>query len=107
MNGPSPKAPVDRPASWLAFTVLLGRAAINIMDITLVIVALPSIQAQLAVDPEMIGWAPAAYALTFALVLLPFGRMGDFTGRRRVFLVGIAAFAVAALLCAVHRLLDF
>ncbi len=100
MNGPSSGMPANIVAPWPAFLALLGGAAINIMDITLVIVALPSIQADLGVDPARIGWVPAAYAVTFALALLPFGRIGDLAGRRALFLAGVASFAIASLLCA-------
>ncbi len=100
MNRPSPDMSTGQISPWLAFAVLLGGAAINVMDITLVIVALPSIQADLAADPGRIGWVPAAYATTFALGLLTFGRIGDLKGRKMVFLIGLAAFAAASLLCA-------
>ena len=101
MNGPSPKAPAHAVAPWPAFLALLGGAAINIMDITLLIVALPTIQADLGVGPARVGWILAAYAVTFALALLPFGRLGDMVGRKGLFLAGVASFAAASLLCAV------
>ncbi len=100
MNSLTSDAQTGRPAPWLAFAVLLGGGAINVMDITLVIVALPSIQADFSADPGRFGWVPAAYATTFALGLLTFGRIGDLKGRRTVFLAGVAAFIVTSLLCA-------
>jgi EmrB/QacA subfamily drug resistance transporter len=62
-------------------------------------VALPGLQKTLGATSSQLQWVVAAYTLAFALGLLPFGRLGDTFGRRRMFLLGVGAFTFASLLC--------
>ncbi len=71
----------------------------NMIDVTIVNVALPSLQSSLQATESGIEWVVAAYLLAFALGLLPFGRAGDIYGRRTVFLWGVAGFTAASALC--------
>jgi EmrB/QacA subfamily drug resistance transporter len=71
----------------------------NLIDVTVVNVALPGLQTTLQATSSQIQWVVAAYTLAFSLALLPFGRMGDTFGRKRMFLLGVAAFTLASLLC--------
>ena len=95
---PQSKAEAD-PRRWLALAVLLIANFMNLMDVTIVNVALPSLRENLGADASQIEWVIAAYVLAFALGLLPFGRLGDIVGRTHMFLVGVAAFTVASAAC--------
>lgn len=79
--------------------VLLVAGFMNLIDVTIVNVALPSMQAALGASDSQIEWVVAAYILAFALGLLPFGRSGDILGRRRMFIAGIAVFTFGSALC--------
>ncbi|MEU8155592.1 MFS transporter [Micromonospora sp. NPDC048986] len=85
--------------SWLAFAVVLAAAFMDLVDSTIVSIALPRIQADLGADYAAAQWILAGYSVTFALALIPGGRLGDIYGRRRVFLIGIVAFTAASIVC--------
>jgi EmrB/QacA subfamily drug resistance transporter len=91
---------INYPATrWAAMAVLLIAGFMNLVDVTIVNVALPSMQASLGATTSGIEWIVAAYTLSFALGLLPFGRLGDTFGRRRMFLAGVVAFTFTSMLC--------
>ncbi len=69
------------------------------LDNTIVNVALPSIQRDLGASLSELQWTINAYALTFAVLMLTGGKLADFLGRRRIFLVGLALFTLASLFC--------
>lgn len=77
----------------------MRRQAVIVLDFFIVNVALPSIQTRLHASASAIEWVVAGYGLTFAVLLIAAGRLGDRYGRRRVFCVGLALFAVASALC--------
>src|SRR3954471_23242878 len=89
----------SRDDRWLALVVLCAGMLMIILDQTIVNVALPSIQADLAFSPTGLAWVVNAYLIAFGGLLLLAGRVGDLIGRRQVFLAGLAVFAVASLLC--------
>lgn len=91
-------APPD-PRRWVALFVLLIANFMNLIDVTIVNVALPSMRENLGATDSQIEWVVAAYVLAFALGLLPFGRLGDILGRTRMFLWGVAGFTAASALC--------
>ena len=95
---PKSKADAD-PRRWVALAVLLLASFMNLIDVTIVNVALPSLQKNLSADPSQIEWVIAAYVLAFALGLLPFGRLGDIVGRTRMFLIGVGLFTLASAFC--------
>lgn len=95
---PLTKAQAD-PRRWIALFVLLAASFMNLIDVTVVNVALPTLQQTLGADASHIEWVIAAYVLAFALGLLPFGRLGDIVGRTHMFFVGVAAFTLASALC--------
>src|SRR6218665_481012 len=95
---PQSKAEAD-PRRWVALAVLLIANFMNLMDVTIVNVALPSLRENLGADLSHIEWVIAAYVLAFALGLLPFGRLGDIVGRTQMFLVGVTAFTIASAAC--------
>jgi EmrB/QacA subfamily drug resistance transporter len=97
---PQSKADAD-PRRWVAFVFLLLASFMNLMDVTIVNVALPSMQENLGASPSQIEWVVAAYVLAFALGLLPFGRLGDIVGRKGMFLIGVGLFTLGSLLCGI------
>ena len=84
---------------WIAFGVLLGAGFMNLLDLTIVNVALPSLQTAFNATTSQIEWVVAAYILVFALGLLPAGRLGDIYGRRALFIGGVVVFTVGSALC--------
>src|ERR687883_1864105 len=71
-----------------------------LLDITVVSVALPSIQRDLRASLSDLQWVSAAYALVLAVLLLPAATLGDRLGRRRLFLIGLIIFTAGSLACA-------
>jgi EmrB/QacA subfamily drug resistance transporter len=87
------------PRRWWALALLCGAYFMVILDVSIVNVALPSIQADLHFAPDDLQWVLSAYALTFGGFLLLGGRVADVLGRRRVFIAGVVLFTVASLVC--------
>ena len=84
---------------WIALVVLCTGMLMIVLDMTIVNVALPSIQADLGFSQAGLAWVVNAYLIAFAGLLLLAGRLGDLAGRRDVFLAGLAVFTVASLAC--------
>ena len=84
----------------LALGALCAGALLNVIDATVVNVALPSIRHDLGVSQANLAWIVNAYMIAFGGLLLLGGRLGDLIGRRRVFVTGVAVFTLASLLCA-------
>ncbi|MFF4580223.1 MFS transporter [Streptomyces sp. NPDC001389] len=80
------------------FTVLLG-AALPLIDFFIVNVALPAIDSDLAAGPAMLELVVGGYGVAYSVLLVLGGRLGDTAGRRRLFLIGMAAFGVTSLAC--------
>jgi len=93
------RAETPMPNRWIAVVILLMANFMNLIDITIVNVALPTLKHDLAAPASHIEWIVAGYVFAFALLLLPAGRMGDILGRRAMFLAGIAVFTSASALC--------
>ena len=87
------------PRRWWVLALLCGAFFMVILDASIVFVALPSIGGDLGFSDQGLQWVVSAYALTFGGLLLLGGRAADLLGRRRVFMVGLAVFASASLLC--------
>lgn len=86
------------PRRWVALTTLLIAAFMNLVDITIVNVALPVLQTSFGASTSQIQWVVAGYILAFSMGLLPFGRWGDIVGRRRVFVIGVSFFTMMSAL---------
>ena len=84
---------------WLALLVLCLGDLMIVLDVTIVGVALPSIQEDLGFSETSLAWVVNAYLLTFGGFLLLGGRLGDLFGHRRLFLAGIALFTLASVGC--------
>ena len=89
---------VDR-RRWLALVVLCVGQLMIVLDATVVNVALPSIQRDLHFTQASLAWVINGYLITFGGLLLLAGRLGDLVGRKRIFLIGLALFTTASLLC--------
>src|SRR3954464_15137018 len=85
------------PRRWKALALLCTAFFMVILDSAIVVVALPSIDADLAFSPGDLQWVLSAYLLSFGGLLLLGGRASDLLGRRRMFVVGPALFALASL----------
>ncbi|MFG1694309.1 MFS transporter [Nonomuraea sp. NPDC049309] len=81
----------------IVLALLCAAQFMVVLDVSVVNVALPSIQGALAVDPRGLAWVGNAYALTFGGLLLLGGRLADLYGHRRVFATGLAVFTAASL----------
>ena len=86
------------PRRWVALVVVLLAAFMDIVDTSIVLVAIPSIREDLGASYTAIQWTVAGYTLAFALGLITGGRLGDIFGRKRMFLLGVAGFTVASAL---------
>src|SRR2546428_826667 len=84
---------------WLALVVLCIGLLMIILDQTIVNVALPSIQSALGFSQSSLAWVINAYLIAFGGLLLLAGRLGDMIGRKRIFIIGLAVFTGASLLC--------
>jgi EmrB/QacA subfamily drug resistance transporter len=93
----------DERRRWLALYVLCVGMLMIVVDATVVNVALPSIQDDLGFSQSNLAWVVNAYLIAFGGLLLLAGRIGDLVGQRRVFLIGLAVFTGASLLCAVAQ----
>ena len=93
--------PPSRPAlpgRWHALTVSLVASFMTLLDVSIVNVALPSIERELGASATSVQWVVSGYALAFGLALVPAGRLGDTLGRRRMFLIALSAFVVTSAL---------
>src|SRR5579862_3344113 len=94
---PQPSTP--NRTRWMALAVVCLAQLMNVLDTTIVNVALPSIQHDLHFSQGNLTWVINAFLIAFGSFLLLAGRMGDLIGRKRVFLTGVAVFTVASALC--------
>ncbi|HEX3792185.1 MAG TPA: MFS transporter [Pseudonocardiaceae bacterium] len=93
---PETQEPGADPRRWRALAVTLAAGFMTLLDVSIVNVALPSIQRGLGASPQAAQWVVSGYALTFGLVLVTGGRLGDLLGRRRMFLISLTAFIVTS-----------
>ena len=84
---------------WLTLAAVSFGLFMIMLDNTVVNVALPSIQRDLDTDLSQLQWIVTGYALTFAALMLVGGKVADAYGRRLIFVIGIAVFTIASLLC--------
>src|SRR5690348_335595 len=96
-KGAVPEMTTADRRKWYALALLSAVQFMVVLDIAIVNVALPSIQADLGFSQENLQWVISAYALTFGGFLLLGGRAADLIGRRRVFLVGLLVFTAGSI----------
>ncbi|WP_406069791.1 MFS transporter [Micromonospora sp. NBC_01638] len=95
---PQPVDAAENRRRWQAVGVGLVAAFMTLLDVSIVNVAVPSIDRALHASPSDLQWILSGYALTFGLALVPAGRFGDARGRRNAFVFGIALFTVTSAL---------
>src|SRR5215203_824836 len=84
---------------WIALYVLCAGVLMIVLDVTVVNVALPSIQEDLGFSQSSLAWVVNAYLIAFGGLLLLAGRFGDLLGRKRVFMSGLVVFTIASFVC--------
>ncbi|WP_042364557.1 MFS transporter [Streptacidiphilus neutrinimicus] len=97
-----PEAGQDAAAGtqpWRALAVCLTAGFMTLLDVSIVNVALPSIRVGLGAGDAALQWVVSGYSLTFGLLLVPAGRLGDARDRRKVFMLGVSGFVVASVAC--------
>ncbi|MBB4894692.1 EmrB/QacA subfamily drug resistance transporter [Streptomyces olivoverticillatus] len=97
--GASPDASDRR--RWLALAVVMTASFMDLVDVTIVNIAMPSIQKDIGASFSVLQWITEGYALAFAAGLITGGRLGDIYGRRRIFLLGMSGFTLASMLCGI------
>lgn len=102
VNTRKERSGADQPAyphRWRALAVTQLAGFMGLLDVSIVNVALPSIQQSVHASVAEVQWVVSGYALTFGLVLVAAGRLGDALGRRRMFLVALTGFVITSALC--------
>ncbi|MEI2775996.1 MAG: DHA2 family efflux MFS transporter permease subunit [Tetrasphaera sp.] len=94
-----PAAQIEGRARTLALVSLLLASAMELIDVTIVNVALPTIERSLGASGAMLQWVVAAYPLAFGISLITGARLGDRFGRRRLFVIGLIGFTLASAAC--------
>ncbi|GAB3062754.1 hypothetical protein GCM10027053_26480 [Intrasporangium mesophilum] len=94
------RALAAHPWRWAALFVILAAEVMDLLDALVTVIAGPSVIRDLGGATTFIQWFTAAYTVAMAAGLLLGGRLGDIYGRRRMFLIGMAGFTLASLLCA-------
>src|SRR5690348_10505445 len=86
---------------WTAISraLLVSVKSVPVLDVSIVNIAIPSIQRNLHASYADVQWALAGYTLAYALVLISGGRLGDIFGRKRLFLIGVTGFTIMSALC--------
>jgi len=98
-DGPTQRKRSEHLAAWLSLTATLIAVFMQLLDVSIVNVALPSISADLGASFSTLQLVITAYTLAFACTLITAARLGDLFGRRKVFLLALTAFTVASVLC--------
>src|SRR2546430_1679786 len=99
MNLASLPAPTSDRRRWATLVVVCLAQLMIVLDVTIVNVALPSIQHDLHISQADLTWVVNAFLVTFGSLMLLAGRLGDLVGRKRVFLAGLTIFTAASFLC--------
>jgi EmrB/QacA subfamily drug resistance transporter len=103
-RGAAPPAEQETdPRRWIALGVVLTASFMVLLDISIVNVAIPSIQRNLGASFGQVQLVLAGYQLAYAVVLITGGRLGDIYGRKRLFMTGMAGFVVASAACGFAR----
>jgi EmrB/QacA subfamily drug resistance transporter len=96
--GPGSPSEAPDPKRWLALGVIAVAQLMIVLDASIVNIALPSAQEDLGISDADRQWVVTAYTLAFGGLLLLGGRIADYTGRKRTFIIGLIGFAAASAL---------
>jgi EmrB/QacA subfamily drug resistance transporter len=101
----SAEATAFRPpkGSWAVMFTVLGASMMDLLDATVMNVAAPSIRTELKASDTAYQWINIGYIMSFAVLLIAGGRLGDIVGRRRMFLGGLTGFVVMSAVCAIAQ----
>ncbi|MFJ6294390.1 MFS transporter [Streptomyces griseoviridis] len=94
----APPASADDRRRWIALAVVLTASLLDLVDATIVNVAIPTIQRDIDASYSAIQWITGGYTLAFAVGLITGGRLGDIWGRKRVFQLSMLGFTAASAL---------
>jgi EmrB/QacA subfamily drug resistance transporter len=97
----TPTAGGQQQRRWVVLAVVLTGVFMILMDSTIINVAIPPIQKDLHAGNDELQWIVAGYALAYGLLLIPAGRLADRFGHKLVFLIGLAGFTIASVLCGI------
>jgi EmrB/QacA subfamily drug resistance transporter len=107
MTAPSPASSRTQPPG-LVFTIVGAAVFLASLDLFIVNIAFPAIQRDFSgASVSDVSWVLNGYAIVFAALLVPAGKLGDIVGRRRVFVFGLLAFGAGSALCAAAPSLVF
>jgi EmrB/QacA subfamily drug resistance transporter len=95
--------PKPSRAAWLVLFTVLTASIMDLLDATITNVAAPSIRNSFSASSSALQWIIAGYTLSFSVMLIAGGRLGDVYGRRRMFLTGLGGFVVASALCSASQ----
>ncbi|WP_406252847.1 MFS transporter [Streptomyces atratus] len=98
-SGPAVSSDPSDRRRWFALAIVMTAAFMDLVDVTIVNIAIPSIREDTGASFSSIQWITAGYSLAFAAGLITGGRLGDIYGRKRLFLIGIGGFTLASALC--------
>ena len=84
------------PNRWRALFVIAIASLMVVLDASIVNIALPSAQADLGISDANRQWVVTAYSLAFGSLLLLGGRISDYVGRKKIFIIGLIGFALAS-----------
>lgn len=87
----------------LALAIVATAMVLDLVDMTIINVAVPTLQAQLGASDAEVQWMVAGYSTVFSLLLITGGRLGDMVGYSRAFLLGVAGFTLTSLLCGIAQ----
>jgi EmrB/QacA subfamily drug resistance transporter len=93
----------DTEGQWWTLVAVCGATFMLLVDITIVQVALPTIQRSLHSSFSDLEWVISAYALSLSALILTQGALADLFGRKRIFIIGLAVFTLASLACGLSR----
>ncbi len=97
VHSPGTYPPGEDPRRWKVLGVILTTIFMSLISVSIINVALPSIQQGLGATESDIQWALSGYTLTFGVVLVAAGRVGDLLGRGGMYLIGLSVYTLAAI----------
>ena len=99
MNRPRAREGLPQPQRRRAMLAVLAGLSMSVLDGAIANIVLPTIAQELRTDPATVVWVVNAYQLAVTISLLPFASLGELRGYRRVFVSGLAVFALGSLAC--------